>query len=271
MISLKAPKTKYATQQDIGKYNMMWEVCMLLIPTFSVLLIIHLINNDPNWITSLAAVAIFSTNTYLLFRFRKFELVATISVILGVIVCQVLIFAVPDSKIISDALWCILVGVLTFYIIGPILGTIVLFVNMTSLVVFMYYGTGKAHMIAMLSEDTLDKTYILNIYYVTLTLAYVVYRIMKNNKDINNRYQEKIATNEILLKEIHHRVKNNLQVISAGDSYNDTGMLQQADAGILFCPPENVIREFPQFPVATDYDQFKELFLQTREALLKGH
>ncbi len=63
----------------------------------------------------------------------------------------------------------------------------------------------------------------------------------------------------------------NLQVISAGDSYNDTGMLQQADAGILFCPPENVIREFPQFPVATDYDQFKELFLQTREALLKGH
>ena len=63
----------------------------------------------------------------------------------------------------------------------------------------------------------------------------------------------------------------NLQVISAGDSYNDTGMLQQADAGILFCPPKNVIREFPQFPVATDYDQFKELFLQTREALLKGH
>ena len=63
----------------------------------------------------------------------------------------------------------------------------------------------------------------------------------------------------------------NLQVISAGDSYNDTGMLQQADAGILFCPPENVIREFPQFPVATDYDQFKELFLQTREVLLKGH
>jgi len=63
----------------------------------------------------------------------------------------------------------------------------------------------------------------------------------------------------------------NLQVISAGDSYNDTGMLQQADAGILFCPPENVIREFPQFPVATDYDQFQELFLQTREVLLKGH
>lgn len=63
----------------------------------------------------------------------------------------------------------------------------------------------------------------------------------------------------------------NFKVISAGDSYNDTGMLQQADAGILFCPPENVIREFPQFPVATDYVQFKELFIQTRERLLNGN
>ena len=63
----------------------------------------------------------------------------------------------------------------------------------------------------------------------------------------------------------------NLKVISAGDSYNDTGMLQQADAGILFCPPENVIRQFPQFPVATDYVQFKELFIQTRERLLNGN
>jgi len=36
----------------------------------------------------------------------------------------------------------------------------------------------------------------------------------------------------------------NFKVISAGDSYNDTGMLQQADSGILFCPPDSVIKEF---------------------------
>ena len=43
------------------------------------------------------------------------------------------------------------------------------------------------------------------------------------------------------------------KVIAAGDSYNDTAMLGEAHAGILFCPPENVIREFPQYPVAIDY------------------
>jgi phosphoserine/homoserine phosphotransferase len=60
----------------------------------------------------------------------------------------------------------------------------------------------------------------------------------------------------------------NFQVISAGDSYNDTGMLQQADAGILFCPPANIIKEFPQFPVARDYSSFKSILLETRESLL---
>ena len=59
----------------------------------------------------------------------------------------------------------------------------------------------------------------------------------------------------------------NFQVIAAGDSYNDIGMLQEADAGILFCPPDNVIKEFSQFPVSRDYEKFKNILLETRAAL----
>ena len=59
----------------------------------------------------------------------------------------------------------------------------------------------------------------------------------------------------------------NLKVIAAGDSYNDTGMLKQADAGILFRAPQNVIDEFPQFPVTLDYDGFKKLFIETAKNL----
>jgi phosphoserine/homoserine phosphotransferase len=60
----------------------------------------------------------------------------------------------------------------------------------------------------------------------------------------------------------------NFQVIAAGDSYNDTGMLKEANAGILYCPPDNVIEEFPQFKVTRNYDEFKEALIVTREALL---
>ena len=50
------------------------------------------------------------------------------------------------------------------------------------------------------------------------------------------------------------------QVIAAGDSYNDTSMLAAADAGILFRPPDNVIRDFPQFPVTRTYDELRQAF-----------
>ena len=46
-------------------------------------------------------------------------------------------------------------------------------------------------------------------------------------------------------------------VVAAGDSYNDTAMLGEAHAGILFHPPENVIREFPQFPVTRSYSELR--------------
>ena len=54
----------------------------------------------------------------------------------------------------------------------------------------------------------------------------------------------------------------NFRTIAAGDSYNDTAMLAEADAGILFHPPQNVIREFPQFPVAFTYEELKAAFVE---------
>ena len=49
----------------------------------------------------------------------------------------------------------------------------------------------------------------------------------------------------------------NFKTIAGGDSYNDTAMLAEAHAGILYRPPQNVIDEFPQFPVTRNYDEFK--------------
>lgn len=51
----------------------------------------------------------------------------------------------------------------------------------------------------------------------------------------------------------------NYEVIAMGDSYNDISMLQTAQQGILFRPPENVIAEYPEFPVTETYDQVKAL------------
>jgi phosphoserine/homoserine phosphotransferase len=59
----------------------------------------------------------------------------------------------------------------------------------------------------------------------------------------------------------------NFRTIAAGDSYNDTRMLGEADHGVLFCPPDNVIREFPQFPVTRTYDELRAAFERAEEEL----
>ena len=60
----------------------------------------------------------------------------------------------------------------------------------------------------------------------------------------------------IAFKSLYYRV------IAAGDSYNDTTMLAEAHAGILFHAPDNVIREFPQFPAVHTYEDLKREFLK---------
>ena len=49
----------------------------------------------------------------------------------------------------------------------------------------------------------------------------------------------------------------NYQVIAAGDSYNDTGMLGAADAGFFIHPPPGIVAQFPQFPVNHSYAELK--------------
>ena len=60
------------------------------------------------------------------------------------------------------------------------------------------------------------------------------------------------------------------RTIAAGDSYNDITMLAEADAGILFHAPQNVTKEFPQFPAVNDFSSLKMEFIKasTRKIIL---
>ncbi len=72
-------------------------------------------------------------------------------------------------------------------------------------------------------------------------------RIVGYRLRMPNQKQEAV----VRLKELNYKV------VAAGDSYNDIAMLAAADRGILFRPPDNVAREFPQFPVTSDYQRLR--------------
>ena len=54
----------------------------------------------------------------------------------------------------------------------------------------------------------------------------------------------------------------NFFTIAAGDAYNDTAMLGEADAGFFFCPPAHLPKEFPQYPVTQSYGELQKCFAQ---------
>lgn len=67
----------------------------------------------------------------------------------------------------------------------------------------------------------------------------------------------------VALKSLYYRT------IAAGDSYNDTTMLGEADAGILFHAPQNVIDEFPQFPAVQTFAALKQEFVRASNRDIK--
>ena len=74
----------------------------------------------------------------------------------------------------------------------------------------------------------------------------------------------KIRLQDHKRKTVEHLKSLNFKVVASGDSYNDISMLEAANFGILFRPPNNVIDEFPQFPIFTEYeDILSEILAKT--------
>ncbi len=77
------------------------------------------------------------------------------------------------------------------------------------------------------------------------------HRLVVDEKD--NVVDYKLRLSDHKRKAVEAFKKLNFHTIAAGDSYNDTTMLGEADTGILYSAPQNVIDEFPQFNTAFNY------------------
>jgi phosphoserine/homoserine phosphotransferase len=74
--------------------------------------------------------------------------------------------------------------------------------------------------------------------------------------DYNLRQKDGKKKTVLSLKQLKYNI------IAVGDSYNDITMLKEADAGILFRPPENVKNEYPELPATYDYEELKAVMAE---------
>ena len=223
------PKTEYTDYYDISKFNMIWNFSMSILFLLIIVTISNYSNENYSSIPNFIAVAICAIVLLLLNKTKKFKAVSIAGTISVFILISITFFLQRNVIHYTTPMWMMLNILLSFFMLGKRWGSIILIAHY--IILFFYFTFNLEPNLAGLKPFKTGDiwNFIIESAIVGAGILYILTQYIKTTKhaenevksvnnalrDKNDLISEQNKEKEVMLKEIHHRVKNNLQIITS--------------------------------------------------------